>query len=618
MLYTSMEKEEELGSFFDLPFKAVSLEQRKKDLKRLARNVNRSFDRTVWKTVVPPDAFVVLRPEGYGKSQMIKHLIAHGMKVVFCVKSNAQASEKERSMESWGMVVTRFASKRANLLEKLSELGISIRVVERHGVDPYAESMIDKEATIKLIAESLELANLPLEAEALFNQHFESHKPKCRRGADVVLTTLSSFQSCINAERPAWWERFGLVKRYKTVRLESSGKDVVVPIPYDKIVVVIDDPDREDFDWLRPVSNMSVPKLLRSMEPIAQPIERVSGRMFPPTVAAQVREERAKQRERLSESVGPLYLFKNRYYAQRPVHKTIGHKIREPYWQAKLLVTTTEWFTGYLALKTFARQEHHAFQEVDVFRTTDCNVTLISSVITRKRDHAVLLPMIEQLRQEFPGEQIELIADGLASKFTLSNSKGRNDLQDATTIIKLSWPHPEVIATLGAHVGRVDYHDLMIATLLADLANQAIGRNQGFRYRGKEAIVLVDPRYFPPLIRHKLIRYRLNPWSSTLPSFNRQLSKRAGIEAVRYVGEHTALQGRLLQMIANFDSFGRSPEARTAAERLEATQRAKYDEWLAMREEPPRLARESARAEKRREQVKESVRRHRQKGALAG
>lgn len=282
------------------------------------------------------------------------------------------------------------------------------------------------------------------------------------------------------------------------------------------------------------------------------------------------------------------------------------------------MVLTTEWITGYFAMRTFYRLGLHAFDEVDLFHSIDCNVTLISTVITRSSHHAVLLPLVQKLRAEYPQKRIELIADGLATELTLSNNKGRNDLADATTVIKLSWPHPSVHATLNAHFGDVDEHDLLVATLLADLGNQAIGRNQGFRFKGQEAIVLVDPKYFPLILKHRLMRYRLNEWSSSLPSFNRQLSKRAGVEAIRYVTQRSPLQGRLLELVANFDSFGRSVEARALAATLPASQRAKYDEWLASREDPAVLAAEDQKATARREKVKENVRRHRASKSPAG
>jgi hypothetical protein len=162
-----------------------------------------------------------------------------------------------------------------------------------------------------------------------------------------------------------------------------------------------------------------------------------------------------------------------------------------------------------------------------------------------------------------------------------------------------------------AHLGDIDSYDGMVATLLGDLANQALGRNQGFRYQGRQAIVLIDPRWYPAIVGEDVLRYRLNPWSTELPSFNKKTSKKSVREAIQMSDEQSALERRLIELIHDFRKFGLSDEATRLAQKLPDRQQKLFQKWRdeALAEAP---ALELAQI-KRKADVKENVRRFRER-----
>lgn len=150
------------------------------------------------------------------------------------------------------------------------------------------------------------------------------------------------------------------------------------------------------------------------------------------------------------------------------------------------------------------------------------------------------------------------------------NNRGRNDLAHSSTIIKLSIPNPVVARTLWAHFPDSDKPSVLNTILLADLANQALGRNQGIRWQGKPAILLVAPFYAKVLVASGLLRYSCTPWSSHRPQ-NKGLLMH---------GEVTPLERRLVELLNDAEHFGRSDVAQHLCIGLPPKQRKAYDTWL--------------------------------------
>jgi hypothetical protein len=287
----------------------------------------------------------------------------------------------------------------------------------------------------------------------------------------------------------------------------------------------------------------------------------------------------------------------------------------------------------------------------------------------------ILLLISELLKEEFPQKNVTLIADGLGCEFNLSNNKGRNDLIDRTTIIKLSWPHPSVIATAKAHrtdlapqkahhidlatakarladpatakaprvdragfermtgpIPDADEHadidlallsrefssDELVAVLLGDVANQALGRNQGFRFQDREAILLIDPRWHDKIMHHQVLRYRLTPWSSELPSLKKRTSGKSVWDTLAFHGDKPSkFQNRLIELLNKPEKFGMSADAKRLAQKLPAKQQAMFQNWLIKKQEE--LDKLKIGSANKRQRNTEAVQRHRaRKRAVSG
>jgi hypothetical protein len=381
------------------------------------------------------------------------------------------------------------------------------------------------------------------------------------------------------------------------------------------VAVLIDDPDRADVDWLRRIPAKTAQSLIEKR------IKKAKG-------------DDAKEAPRIVK-------HGDAYFEERPLDQTLGHCFMpagaRSRFRPKMVVTTTETVTAEYALRTLCRSGLKTEPKTDVFRTPSCNVTAIQTTITRKKDHVILLLIAELLKEEFPQENVTLIADGLGCEFNLSNNKGRNDLFDRTTIIKLSWPHPSVVVSAKAHlvdisdferltgpIAEADEHDdidlvlvsreagsdELVAVLLGDQANQALGRNQGFRFSDREAILLIDPRWHTRIMHHEVLRYRLTPWSSELPSFKKRTSGKSVWDTLAFHGDKPSkFQKRLIELIFKAGIFGMSADAKRLAQKLPAKQQAMFQDWLVKKQEE--LDKLKIGSANKRQRNTEAVQRHR-------
>lgn len=586
-----------------------------------------------------------MMPEGFGKSSLVRTLVQRGMKVVFCAKSNSQLIEKEATFYEWGLKTDRYVSREQNIRNQLGLIGIpasSFKLVSYPSENPYAPQILDESSTLNALAEVFDEYGIesdivdPIE---FFEEHYTNFEapPLDGRGADVLLLTFAAFQAKATGKRQQWWESLNLIAERRKVVVDESNFEWISKykpkicldetyeynIPIQKVIVIIDDPDRSDVDWLRPISDDAAEKLLNAFTPItkrqlAQESPVYYLRRFPDNVqnATFFAATAAKRNERRRLTpIHKIVTYKAKSYIERRDSAVLGYKFATRSFKPKLIVTTTEWITGNFALQSLRRSGLVAVDFMNMFHTDECLVTAISTTIVRSANHALLLPIIERLKAEFPDDGVTLIADGLACEYNLSNNKGRNDLAEKTTIIKLSWPNPSIVATIGAHFCDIDKldHDAMLATLLADVCNQAIGRNQGFRFKGKQAIVLIDPRWAPTIMAHALIRYKLTPWTKLLPNYNKKTSKKAAVASIIASHDQPALERRLLELIYQGQSFGLSEEAKKLCDGLPAKQRTIYRKWLDVNGNPDVLDASAEKAAKRKAQMAEAVRRHRAK-----
>jgi hypothetical protein len=108
---------------------------------------------------------------------------------------------------------------------------------------------------------------------------------------------------------------------------------------------------------------------------------------------------------------------------------------------------------------------------------------------------------------------VEYIANGSGRSNNLVSSKGKNNLSNVDTIVKISYPHPlQVLLYLDA-LGWEDGDGNFITHIMAtDIMNQAIGRNSGYRWSDKgedrkSCVVLIDPQLINAVT--ELTRYNI-------------------------------------------------------------------------------------------------------------
>jgi len=580
-----------------------------------------------WMLPWPVNHFVWQAPEGSGKSSIVPELVARGFTVVFCSKSNDQLVEQERSFRArWPKLrVHRYISKGRHLQERLAELGIDFKPVYHEPLSPYSTSAIDEPSTRQALRTALDAAgHTDVDHVALFDKCYTTYKSPRIVGLDtnVVLLTIAAFQAFCTARHRPWWQALGLVsgmKRVKrkhrhheddyhplyrslpteipsnepTPKVDEQGLPLVgVELGLPGIVVIIDDPDRTDFDSRRLIEDEKVAEIQRkrSALPVYQQqwvyVEHWTKMGYPPRLAAELaREYTDKAHAHEVES------FQTRQYEARPASQHIGYALRRGFsakdgWGPKIVVTTTENITTKLANVSLGKTMKWAPECVEWYSahnsvrwygktnfrpTRNCHVTLLSTPFVRKGDRILLLLIAEQLRQEFPDEDLAFIADGLHCDLNLMNNRGRNDLADRSTLIKLSVPNPTVALNLWAQFPSSKRPKMLNTILLADLANQAIGRNQGNRYRGKQCMVLVDPMYANLLVNSGLLRYHCTPWSFHEPA--------AQALPVHY--GKTPMESRLIELLARARSFGMSAKGgMPIGFNLPENQRMMYINWL--------------------------------------
>lgn len=180
-----------------------------------------------------------------------------------------------------------------------------------------------------------------------------------------------------------------------------------------------------------------------------------------------------------------------KFFIRRPDEFTLDYGIKLP-----ILFTTTEELTSGMITKNLGANLLDCREN-----NLDGNIFLFSTYSTRKK-HDFLIPFFGKYLEK-KGLPNVIIGDGMnINEFNHTNSKGNNQLMDVPTIIELSWP-----ATNRTFELLVEFPDKtqreLEEMLLLDTLHQALGRNQGYRNRGKTAYVLCDHQ-FASAISNKL------------------------------------------------------------------------------------------------------------------
>lgn len=486
--------EEWFEGVVDDKYQNADVDRAKKQLEQIKRNI-------LTDDAARQKSHIVYMPEGAGKSRLALQFVLEGHKVVFACKSWEQVFEKHAAFNKeilpHGMRAE-IAFSREGRIKKRFKVDV-IRDLSR---DSFTPGDIQKEETLKLIEHAHPKLNpafirLCWEFFSMDEERFRQIADEADRIEKSALGRITAIEKTrITQERalndffsgdtnPVYPDHIDneesgedemflhsrmVLTTFAQLRLIASKHD---RIPRDWIVW-FDDPGAED------VIDISPFKARRGSDPTLE--EAVKG-------------------TRIVDNV--------RYDLRRP-EQSLGYAVR----QHRCVYTTTEALTKRLLCKMFVTRgqpyEVHDRMEAIV----QGNVTLLGTENVQRRYDAMIPLVVRRLEKK--GNKVILIADGLASKYNHTNSKGQNALNRTNIVIEISVPHPARIRTLcdALGVSFKENGDSISKELMLDQLHQAIGRNSGYRWQGLECVALVDKNRHAHLAKE--CRYLINKNNSVI------------------------------------------------------------------------------------------------------
>lgn len=386
--------------------------------------------------------------EGLGKTYIVILLASKGRKFILCCKSNEQAAKKTEELNEIGLNVKQVRSK-----EYKFKLKYGFGFERYEPTNPYEIGAINIPATVdKMVAQCGMTIEEATEAyKQIEPDSFPEFDPRAK----------------FSKSHPLWKEITG-VHGWVTTFAQMKALQESWNKPLEQIVIIIDDPDVEDVSVLRPY-----------------------------------KERYQNDRDN---NVFEVVTIDGKEYCRIDRRELLCHSLRND-----VLFTTTELCTQYVINHNYNDVNNYTlFRDVKIDRG---NVFFIKTKLTQK-DYHYFFHLYERVLSK-EGVETKLIADGIGAELNLSNNKGRNDLKDYNTLIKISRPHPDRVRWLCAEVG-VKWHgwkrmfrgkkeegitqDMLDEALMLDVMNQAIGRNSGNRFCGKEAVVFVPSSLYGSLL----------------------------------------------------------------------------------------------------------------------
>jgi len=239
-------------------------------------------------------------------------------------------------------------------------------------------------------------------------------------------------------------------------------------------------------------------------------------------------------------------LIECKWYYRRERKEALDHSTRKHC----AVFTTTEFQTRTALTYHLSKTRGDAPKVYDQMDRIDRGrIAILGTRFVRRRLDAFIPLFLYRLRKE--GVPVELIANGVGARFNHSNSRGLNTLDAANIITEISLPHVSQTTTYCDNVD-IDWasHNQTVAlNIMTDQMHQAIGRNAGYRFKGFETVVLVDP------IRHKALvgncRYNIDRENSVVVDRIRTMQR----GEVRISQSASPLVKRLEEMFNGVDAF---------------------------------------------------------------
>ena len=418
---------------------------------------------------------VVYMPEGTGKSRLVIDIAKNGRKIVFACKSWEQAESKfkeySKAGDKLGFKVAIVRSKDAKARKRFNS-----KVMRSPQRTPYKPGYIDDAATLDEFIKNnpdlseefirLSWAFFTTDEFAFESIPFRQFDENMEEVGDLL---VPMFDDNIRV----------IVTSFEQLRIHKL-KNISIPLDW---TIWFDDPDINDVIDIDPYDLKKWTEL---------PDDKL------------VKESR---------------VINGRHYFRRNIKQSLGYALRK----YQCIYTTTEGITKQAIELMMRRRNEHYLVHDQMDNIKGGNITILGTHKVRRRFDG-LIPAISRRLFKMNFDNI-LIADGLAARWNHSNNKGRNDLSGENLLIELSIPHDFQVQTIcdALDLKYVDNRPKVRKQIMLDRLHQAIGRNSGYRYNGKECVVLVDKMFHKDMVNET--RYKIDNENSVLIDRTVQMSR---------------------------------------------------------------------------------------------
>jgi len=436
---------------------------------------------------------LVYLPEGSGKSALALELAVRGEKILFACKSWNQAFEKyewfkdkakQRAQASLmrqevsGTLGPEYARPTQAPVQVELFLSKGAKAIRLFGVDavrfppknPFDAGVIDEEASVQVFKEAR-----PDLSEELIRLTWHLCSPD-------KLTFYPAANAIINEddeleELVAGAQRFNsadiIVTTFAQARL-LRVRNQVLPLNW---TVWFDDPDVNDLSDIEP---------------------------YEPERWGELDEEEQKEKGIIEHPAS-----KQKYF-RRDRRQSLGAAVR----RHCCVYTTTERVTLKATEKLVKRRREEVIVHDEMEPVAGGRITLLGTEKVYASYDGIIPLMVRRLEKE--GHDVTLIADGLAQALNHSNTKGKNDLVQRNLIVEISAPHPSKVMTICDTIGlafKTEGAGVRL-DLVLDQLHQALGRNSGYRFAGRECVALVPANLHSSVLTQ--IRYAVDRGNSVI------------------------------------------------------------------------------------------------------
>ena len=197
-------------------------------------------------------------------------------------------------------------------------------------------------------------------------------------------------------------------------------------------------------------------------------------------------------------------------YFRRDRRQSLGDAVRHH----RCVYTTTERVTLKAIEKLVRRRREYVIVHDKMEALAGGRITLLGTEKVYAAYDGIIPLMVRRLEKE--GHDVTLIADGLGQALNHSNTKGKNDLAQRDLVAEVSAPHPSKVMTICDTIGiafQTEGAEVSL-NLVLDQLHQAIGRNSGYRFAGRECVALVPANLHSTILQE--VRYACDRENSVM------------------------------------------------------------------------------------------------------